>query len=177
MDLNNTTTPEPERDLAQTPPWFVKAAENFLGLRFEVDVCTLKATRKCPAFYSLIDFGVNGLEVPWGRVNWCNPPYSDVMPWVKKATQEAEHGRISCLLIPDKPEVGYIRACDEVADTIFHMPFRLNFLRPDGSEFMDKDDKKQGPKFPVALILFTPWGLRSPTRHTYVDFRIYRPAN
>lgn len=174
MDLNNTTTPEEERDLAQTPWWFIGAVQYYFGVKFELDVCCLEKTAKAPAFYSLQDYNVDGLSVPWARTNWCNPPYSDVLPWVKKAANEAKNGAISFLLIPDKPEVSYIRACREYADTITHMPFRLNFLRPDGTEFLDKDGNKQGPKFPVALALFAPWGLGVPVRDIYVDFRKYR---
>jgi len=74
-------------------------------------------------------------------------------------------------LIPDKPEVGYTRLARSAADTVVHMPFRLNFLRPDGEEFLDSEDRKQGPKFPVVLILFTPWGLKMPVRDIYIDFR------
>lgn len=174
MDLNNSTTPEAEQDCAQTPPWFVAAAESFLGFRFDLDVCCLATTAKCEAFYSLVDFGVDSLQVPWDRYNWCNPPYSNITPWVDKAEFESVKGKTSCLLIPDKPEVGYVRRCKESADTIIHMPFRLNFLRPDGTEFLDKHGKKQGPKFPVMLAVFTPWGMRVPTRDIYVDFREYK---
>lgn len=37
MNLNNTTTPEAEKDLAQTPKWFVKAVENFLDIKSYID--------------------------------------------------------------------------------------------------------------------------------------------
>lgn len=173
MDLNNSTIPEAERDLAQTPPWFVYAVENFLGFKFDVDVCCIKQTAKCEAFYSLIDYGVDSLIVPWGQYNWCNPPYSNITPWILKARDEARLGKNSCLLIPDKAEVKYTRLYREFADTAIHMPFRLNFLRPDGSEFIDKDGKKQGPKFPVVLVLFTPHGEHIPLRDVYIDFRTF----
>ena len=171
MDLNNSTTPEAERDLAQTPPWFVRAVEEFLGFKFNLDVCCITATAKCEAFYSLADHGVDSLIVPWSSHNWCNPPYSNILPWVKKAKMEARNGNISCLLIPDKPEVKYTNHCRKFADTMIHMPHRLNFLRPDGTEFLDSEGKKQGPKFPVVLVLFTPWGEYMPIRDIYFDFR------
>lgn len=174
MDLNNSTTPETERDCAQTPKWFVKAAEKFLHIKFDLDTCCLVATAKCDAFYSLVDHGADSLILPWGNHNWCNPPYSDVKPWLIKAADEALRGRTSCLLIPDKPEVAYTRWCRLNADTMIHMPFRLNFLRPDGSEFLDSKGRKQGPKFPVVLAVFTPSGLSMPVRDIYVDFRKYR---
>ena len=171
MDLNNSTTPEAERDLAQTPQWFVDAIEQYFGITFELDTCCLVATAKCEAFYSLVDHGADALILPWGRINWCNPPYSNIMPWVKKAADEATRGNVSFLLIPDKPEVGYTRRSRKYGDTMIHMPHRLNFLKPDGTEFLDSENKKQGPKFPVALAMFTPWGLNMPVRDVYIDFR------
>mgnify|MGYP000691723324 CR=1 FL=1 len=171
MDLNKTTTPKSEQDLAQTPKWFVLAAEELLGFKFELDVCASPGTKKCKRFYSQ---DKNGLTRTWRRYNWCNPPYSDITPWLLKAHTEARRGNFSCLLIPDKPEVKYVRLCRYFADSIFHMPFRLNFLRPDNSEFLDKNGKKQGPKFPVMLALFTPWGISTQVRDIYIDFREHK---
>lgn len=171
MNLNNTTTPEAERDLAQTPQWFVDAVEQHLKIKFDLDVCCITQTAKVKTYYSLIDHGIDALIVPWGKTNFCNPPYSKIDPWVDKAADEAMRGNTSLLLIPDKPEVRYTRRCREFADTMIHMPHRLNFLRPDGSEFLDSEGKKQGPKFPVVLVLFTPHGLHMPTRDVYFDFR------
>lgn len=171
MDLNNTTTPPDEQDLAQTPWWLIRAIEKMMGFQFVLDTCCIAATAKCDAYYSLIEDGTDSLVLPWSSHNWCNPPYSDITPWIHKAAQEARDGNISVLLIPDKPETKNNRLCDELADTIYHMPFRLNFLRPDGSPFLTDKGGKQGPKFPVMVALFTPWGLDLPCRHVYRDFR------
>ena len=173
MNLNNSTTKEDEKDLAQTPVWFVKAVENYLRIKFTLDVCCIKETAKCKKYYSLKEKR-DGLSLPWSKYNWCNPPYSDITPWVIKASNEALKGKTSCLLIPDKPEVGYVRECKKLSDTIIHMPFRLNFLKPDGTEFLDKEGKKQGPKFPVLVALFTPFGIDMPTRDIYYDFRLLK---
>lgn len=174
MNLNNSKTPEDEKDLSQTPPWFVKAVEQYLNIKFTLDVCCLKKTAKCKKFYSLKENKDNGLILPWSKYNWCNPPYSNISPWVGKAFEESLKGKTSCLLIPDKPEVAYIRVCRDLSDTIVHMPFRLNFLRPDGSEFLDSKGNKQGPKFPVLVALFTPYGSVMPVRDIYYDFRLLK---
>ena len=166
----NTTTPAEEANLAQTPKWLVKALEKTLRVEFEMDVCALKETAKCEVYYSLVE-GEDALILPWANVNFCNPPYDNVMPWVDKATIEAGRGNISALLIPDKPEVAYIRKSRRFADTVIHMPFRLKFLRPNGERFLDKKGQEQGPKFPVAVVLFTPWGIDLPVRDQYIDFR------
>mgnify|MGYP003645079863 FL=1 len=174
MNMNNTTTPETEQDCAQTPWWFIESLEAYTNLKIELDVCCAPKTAKARQFYSL-DEGVdsvNGLESPWRKTNWCNPPYSGITPWVEKSYAESISRKTTLMLIPDKSEVGYTRLARHYADTVIHMPFRLNFLRPDGTEFLDKNGKKQGPKFPVCVYIFTPQGLRMPIRDIYHDFRI-----
>ena len=174
MNLNNSTTPESEQDCAQTPWWFIKSLENFTALTIRLDVCCDPETAKCIYFWSLSqgDDSACGLLAPWHNVNWCNPPYSNITPWILKAKDESLKGNTTLMLIPDKAEVGYTRLARQHADTVIHMPFRLNFLRPDGSEFLDKSGKKQGPKFPVCVYIFTPQGLQMPIRDVYHDFRV-----
>lgn len=50
---------------------------------FTVDVAAAAHNTKCARFY---DVDANGLTQDWGgeRV-WCNPPYSDIAPWIQKA--------------------------------------------------------------------------------------------
>lgn len=167
----NTTTPAEEANLAQTPKWFVKALEKHLRVPFVLDVCAIKATAKCHHYYSLLENNENSLELPWWKNNFCNPPYDNITPWVDKAIIEAGRGNVTAMLIPDKPEVGYIRKARHFADTMIHMPFRLKFLRPNGEKFLDRKGKESGPKFPVTVVLFTPWGINMPVRDVYVDFR------
>ena len=171
MNMNNTTTPESEQDCAQTPWWFIKSLESYTSLNIDLDVCCSPSTAKAKSFLSL-DIGLNGLNASWHSVNWCNPPYSDIKPWVDHANNESATGKATLMLIPDKPEVAYTRLARQYADTVIHMPFRLNFLRPDGTEFLDKAGKKQGPKFPVCVYIFTPQGLQMPIRDVYHDFRV-----
>jgi phage N-6-adenine-methyltransferase len=143
MNMNNTTTPETEQDCAQTPWWLIESVEYFTSLKIKLDVCCSPQTAKAKNFLSL-DVGLNGLHTSWDFVNWCNPPYSDIKPWVDHASNESATGKTTLMLIPDKPEVGYTRLAREHADTVIHMPFRLNFLRPDGTEFLDKKREKAG---------------------------------
>ena len=172
MNMNNTTTPESEQDCAQTPWWFIKSIEDYTNLSVVLDVCCAGNTAKADKFYTL-EAGENGLLMPWEKVNWCNPPYSLVTPWVEASRIASKHFQSTTfMLIPDKTEVGYTRLARKYADTVIHMPFRLNFLRPDGTEFLDKKGKKQGPKFPVCVYIFTPHGLQMPIRDVYHDFRV-----
>lgn len=67
-------------DEVYTPPLFFER----LGISFDLDVCAPKGGLPwIPAtdHYSIED---DGLTQPWhGRV-WCNPPYSNATPWIRK---------------------------------------------------------------------------------------------
>lgn len=170
MKEYKSNTPVKEKDLAQTPVWFIKSLEDFLGTRFALDVCALDVTAKAPDFLSLAN-GDDGLKDSWSDSNWCNPPFSDITPWVMKAKNEARCNRNTALIMPDNPDTKYCRAAWEYADTIIRMPFRLKFLRPDGTPFLDKKEKEQSPQFPCQVAWFTKIGLTAPTRMIYYDFR------
>lgn len=67
---------------------------------FDLDVAACEESHWAPRWYSKAE---DGLRRPWfGRV-WCNPPYSDIEPWLEKAWAEwNERPSIYCIamLIP-----------------------------------------------------------------------------
>lgn len=172
MKNNQSTTKASEKNSAQTPQWFFDSLQEHLGVQFDLDVCANKATAKVSSYFSLDEGGNNGLINSWHNTNFCNPPFDDVASWINKAVVEAGYWKSTAMLFPDTPETGYSRLAFDHADTIIKMPFRLRFLRPDGTEFLDKHGKKQGPQFPCVVAWFTPLGLKVPTRTVYHDFRI-----
>lgn len=170
MNDNKSNTPASEKDLAQTPWWFIYSMQSYLCQHFTLDVCAHRDTMKSLEYYSITE-GNYGLKLPWNGFAWCNMPFSDICPWVNKATEEAGKGNSSVLIFPDTPETEYSRLAALHADTLIRMPFRLKFLRPDGEPFRDDKGRIQSPKFPVVAALFTPIGLKTATRFTYHDFR------
>lgn len=53
--------------------------------QFTVDAAALPENTKLPRFWSPAD---NGLEQDWtGERVWCNPPFSGIEPWARKATE------------------------------------------------------------------------------------------
>lgn len=170
MNDNKSNTPANEKDLAQTPWWFIESLQSFLCRPFDLDVCASQKTAKVLSNYYSLDEGSDGLKLPWCANNWCNPPFSDILPWLHKASIEAENGNTSVVIFPDAPETGYSTYAAHSADTLIRMPFRLKFLRPDGTPFTDDKGRIQSPRFPVVAALFTPIGLRTATRFVYHDF-------
>ena len=43
---------------------------------------------------------IDGLKINWKKRNFVNPPYSDKLPWIKKAIEEQKKGNTSILLLP-----------------------------------------------------------------------------
>lgn len=71
-------------DRATTPELFAECVDRW-GM-FTLDVAAAAHNAKCPRFYTLTD---DGLMQPWrGHRVWCNPPYSDIEPWIAKAIAE-----------------------------------------------------------------------------------------
>lgn len=154
IENQNSTTPANEKDYAQTPVWFMSALFEAFGFVPDLDVCAQAETAKAEAFYCLAD-GLDGLALPWSPSNWCNPPFSDITPWIEKAfIEQRTNGATTYMIFPDSPETGYCRASWALADRIYHMPFRMRFIRPDGSDFRDDKGRIVTPKFSTRLVVF-----------------------
>jgi phage N-6-adenine-methyltransferase len=70
--------------------------ENFAPLherfRFTIDAAAAPHNARLPRFWTTED---DALALSWaGERVWCNPPYSDIRPWVQKAWDE--HRRSIC---------------------------------------------------------------------------------
>ena len=83
-----------DKDDRETPDHIFRALN--ARFRFTLDVAASGHNAKLPRFFSLDD---DGLSQSWrGERVWCNPPYSDLSSWVRKASiQEAE---LCVMLIP-----------------------------------------------------------------------------
>ena len=75
-----------------TPKWVF----DLLGVEFDIDVASpLDGIPWIPTkrFYTQND---DGLIQPWTGLIWCNPPYSNVRPWIDKMKQH----RNGIMLLP-----------------------------------------------------------------------------
>lgn len=90
-----TLFPDQEPDDWYTPGWLFERMNALYG-PFTLDVAASPTNAKCAEFFTRSD---DGLEQPWrGRV-WCNPPYKNLLSWVRKAFEETRSGRCDAVLL------------------------------------------------------------------------------
>lgn len=135
-DYGGSSTPEEVRDLSQTPDdVYRKVNAHF---RFKCDVAASAENTKCVRF---IDAEMDALSptTRWPRVwKWCNPPYSDIGPWVARAAAEGK----TVMLIPayvTTPAWGHLLA--DLADEIIMLKERISFIRQDTGKPMRSNPK------------------------------------
>lgn len=120
-------------DARETPPdlWAALNAR----FRFTVDAAASRANAKCPRYWTEED---NGLAQPWERERiWCNPPFSSIAPWVRKAWS-ATDAELVVMIIPAnrterdwwQNEIEPYRDGDGSWLTVEFLPGRPCFLAP-----------------------------------------------
>lgn len=123
---------------------------------FTIDVAASPGNARCRRFYSVSD---DGLAQSWaGEVVWCNPPYSQIRPWVAKAWHEAEGARSIVMLLPaNRTEQGWWQDLVEPARDQTGSPLRVEFL-PGRRRFIQPGRSAVGPNerppFGVCLLIW-----------------------
>jgi hypothetical protein len=113
----------------KTPKLFYKELNK--KFHFDFDPCPSK-----PKF--------NGLEIEWGKVNFCNPPYGRELPkWIKKGYEEWKKGKTVVFLIPSRTDTKWWHDYCMKASEISFIKGRLKF-----------DEYKNSAPFPSCLVIF-----------------------
>jgi len=116
---------ETDRDCWETPhQLFVAIDAHF---HFTLDVCARRETAKVERFFSPED---DGLAQSWrGETCWCNPPYSNIAPWLRKAAHESIGGACTVVvLVPPWTDTRYWHEWASAASHMILLPGRVNFL-------------------------------------------------
>jgi site-specific DNA-methyltransferase (adenine-specific) len=86
----------------------------------------------------------DGLSVDWGKSNYVNPPYGNVIGlWLAKARREQALGKSSVFLIPSRTDTRWWHEHVMNADEIRFIKGRLKF-----------DDQKNPAPFPSVVVVF-----------------------
>lgn len=99
--------------------------------QFDLDVCADEVNHKVARYF---DLEADGLEQSWKEYTcWCNPPYSDPIPWVQKAWHEAETGATVVMLLPVDTSTEWFAEIFRAADEIVFLRPRVRFIGAPGS--------------------------------------------
>lgn len=135
--------------------------------RLTIDVAASSENAKLPKFYTETD---NGLKRSWAceRV-YCNPPYSDIAPWIRKAWTERLADLIVMLLPANRTEQAWwIELIEPFRDrpgsplTVKFFPGRLRFLKP--GQMVVKPNER--PPFGCCAAIWT-YGVKSDDSHLW----------
>lgn len=130
-----------ETDEWETPQKFFDELD--AQYHFTLDPCATAANAKCPRFFTKAD---NGLLKSWGdEIVFCNPPYSSIKHWVRKAHEELE--ALTVMLIPARTDTAWFHV------HVYQKPHTIiTFLR---GRLKFGDSKNSAP-FPSMLVEWNP---------------------
>lgn len=142
-------------NLATDPVMFAEYHRRF---DFSIDVAALPGNTKLPRFFSPDD---DGLSQSWaGERVWCNPPYSDLWTWVRKAVAEFDRGDVPLIvmLLPANrtEQKWWQREVEPRRDrpgsglTVEFLPGRQRFIKA-GAEGIGPNER---PPFGCCLLIF-----------------------
>lgn len=116
-DYTGSNTPVEIRDKWRTPSAIFHALDK--EFNFAIDVAASDDNHLCEKYHTEENCGLSkAWDVPAQSYAWCNPPYSNIKPWVEQANRQAKRGIGCVMLIPQDQSVGWfkeaIRSCAEV---------------------------------------------------------------
>lgn len=149
-------------DRGTDPVFFAELSERFDG--FTLDVAAAAHNAKTERYF---DIDADGLSQSWaGERVWCNPPYSNIEPWVVKAWEEwrsIEPPELIVMLLPaNRTEQGWWQ--DHIEPALQYAQFgkgpwgfRVEFVR--GRQRFVRANKteigpNERPPFGVCLVVW-----------------------
>ncbi len=121
----------------QTPPEFLYALRQKLGIgQFDIDLAASAENAVCVNYY---DEGMDSLaehnswKVTTGGWAFCNPPYANIRPWVKKAYEQSLEGAQIAMLVPASVgSLWWLQFVQPHGAYVLYLNGRITFVGADG---------------------------------------------
>jgi phage N-6-adenine-methyltransferase len=126
--------PKSKSDKWMTPPELYQKLNDEFHFNFD----------PCPIDWE--EGGPDGLSVEWGTSTFCNPPYSNVAKWIKKASEEAAKGKRVVMLINAITDTKAFHDYIYNKAEIRFIKGRVSFINP------DEPDKRM-PNVKASMIV------------------------
>jgi len=133
---HKSDTPINIRDLWQTPkPIFNTLDKEF---KFVCDVAASLENKLCLLHYGEME---DSLTRDWFNSNWCNPPYSNITPWVEKAIEQHQLGKTIVMLIPSDTSVNWFKLAYRSCNEVRLISGRISFINADTQKPVNGNNK------------------------------------
>lgn len=137
------------RDCWETPADFWQAVN--ARFQFTLDVCATEANTKCRLFISPEEDALKPERI-WDACHaWCNPGFSNLMPWMQKAEQQARQGTTTAVLSHASHTARWAQYGMKHATELWLPCPRIQFIAPAGVPQSSNNRDSM-------LWIFTPWG-------------------
>lgn len=133
---NKSFTPTNIKDLWQTPKELITTLKK--EFKFTLDVAASIDNKICGCW---IDEKQNALITKWSSVNWCNPPYSNITPWVSKSIEEHELGNTTVMLVPADTSVKWFKLAYDSCNEVRFISGRISFINADTQKPVNGNNK------------------------------------
>ena len=149
-----------------TPEWlFDVLNEEF---NFRLDVCASHENHKCSFYYTE---AIDGLDHsnPWTSSNFCNPPYSNILPWYQRGNLERDACNLTTVYLSKfDPSTAHGRLLSQEADELRIIEHRIKF-----------EGATNCANFPSVIGVVRPrlYARKSGPLISFVDFREYLKGN
>ena len=139
-DFGGSHTPDNLKDLWMTPADIFTALDIEFG--FYLDAAASHKSALCAHYLTEQDDALS-TEWPANGAVWINPPYSDITPWVLKASGQCrEILQPVVMLVPADSAVGWFsQALQSVDEVRFITDGRISFLRSDTGKPINGNNK------------------------------------
>ncbi|NBT69784.1 MAG: hypothetical protein EBT78_18715 [Betaproteobacteria bacterium] len=124
LDFGHNEINHDTSDDYYTPPFIFEA----LGVKFDMDVCAPPGGIPWIPAKRCLTIIEDGLVTPWIGTIWCNPPFSNISPWIEKMRS---HGNGIGLVGISKS--AWCNRAWQSADAVMILPSNLKFIRANGN--------------------------------------------
>ena len=149
---HDSRTPTASRDLWRTPRFVFDYYDK--RFNFWCDLAASESNTFCDEYYSEQDhsaFEAKKTDFAMGGNTWCNPPYSDIGPWVDLCVRlSRETGRVFVMLLPADTSVRWFATAMQECSECHLISGRLSFISEETGKPVSGNNKGS------AVFIFDP---------------------
>lgn len=134
---HKSDTPKGIRDLWQTPKELFNSLNKEFNFTMDV-AASHENTLVNGNYWTEKD---DALSQNWRFVNWCNPPYSDIGPWVNKAILEHKQGCTTVMLVPSDTSVKWLKRAYRSCNEVRFISGRISFINAETQKPVSGNNK------------------------------------